>query len=193
MIRRLFLLSVSMILFTTSWSQKHTLPEPKDWGTETFPFPIEFAPNIPFTGEEEVRFSPGWGDTTSVQLWSYSFLWWVKSDAKLDAKSLKKYLEEYYGGLVGRNIERRSIPASKVIPTMATVLPSKNSTQLFTAKVSMLDYMSLRPVVLNIEVSLKDCSENGKKGFFFAVSPKPRTHQIWKDFDSIWSGFKCGE
>ncbi len=193
MVKKITLTIIFAFIAAFCWSQKHVLPEPKGWGIETFPFPIEFAPNIPFSGEEELRFSPGWGETESDQLWSYSFLWWVKSDSKLDAASLKKYLEEYYGGLVGRNIEKRSIPASKVVPTVATITAGKDKSKPFTATVSMLDYMGLKPIKLNIEVNVKDCSANGKKGIFFMVSPQPRTHEVWKTFDSIWNGFTCGD
>jgi hypothetical protein len=193
MIQKNLLVLICMMTTIIAQGQKHVLPEPKDWGTETFPIPIEFAPNIPYTGEEEVRFSPGWGDTTSVQRWSYSFLWWIKADSKLDAVSLKKYLEEYYGGLVSRNIERRKIPARKLVPTVATITENKNASRPFTATVSMLDYMRQKPMKLNIDVSIQECAANGKRGIFFAVSPQPRTHAIWKDFENIWSGFRCGE
>jgi hypothetical protein len=173
--------------------QNHTLPEPKGWETETFPIPIDFAPGIPYKGSEELRFAPGWGDTKSEQRWSYCFLWWIEADSKLDASSLKKYLEEYYGGLVGRNITSRKIPASKVVPTNATVTETKNADKPFTATVDMLDYMSQNPVTLNIDVNQKICTANGKKGFFFSISPQPRTHAIWQEFQAVWNGFKCGE
>src|SRR5262249_29244884 len=152
-------------------AQEHTLPVPKDWSTETFPIPIEFAPNIPYVGEEELRFSPGWGDTTSVQRWSYCFLWWIKADSKLDAASFKKYMEEYYGGLVGRNIERRKIPAHKIVPTKATITTNKNASLPYAATVDMLDYMRQKPMKLSIDVHIQECTSNGKKGIFFAVSP----------------------
>lgn len=174
------------------FSQDHVLPSPKDWPTETINFPIEFAPHIPFIGTEELRFTPGWGDTQSDQLWSYCFLWWVRADSKLDAASLKKYLEEYYGGLVSRNIDRRHIPADKIVPTVAHVVETKNSSKPFTATVDMLDYLSQKPVQLLITVEVTTCDANKRKGFFFSVSPQPYNHPIWKEFNSIWSGFECG-
>jgi hypothetical protein len=191
--KQIILVIFGMCLSFSVLAQKHVLPEPKDWGTETFPIPIEFAPGIPFEGSEEIRFSPGWGDTTSVQHWSYCFLWWIKADSKLDASSLKKYLEEYYGGLVARNITRREIPASKVVRTLATVTATKDPAMPFTATVDMLNYMRQTPMKLYVQVNAKSCNANGRQAFFFSVSPQPKTHAIWKDFATVWNGFKCGE
>ncbi len=185
----LVLISFVTLSFSV-FGQDHVLPERKDWGVEVFPIPIEFAPHIPFKGQEELRFSPGWGDTTSVQHWSYCFIWWVDKDSKLDAKSLKAYLEEYYGGLVSRNITSRKIPKSKIVPTVAQVQAGSGSS--FSATVSMLNYMRQKPMRLNIEVSVKVCDTNGKKAFFFAVSPQQKSHAIWADMRDFWKGFKCG-
>ena len=35
------------------------LPAPDEWRKETFKFPLQFAPGIPYEGLENVRFSPG--------------------------------------------------------------------------------------------------------------------------------------
>jgi hypothetical protein len=184
-----FLLIASIITF----GQKHVLPEPANWGTETFPFPVEFAKGIPFTGYEELRFTPGWGDTTSVEHWSYCFLWWIDDSAQLDRSKLTSYLEEYYNGLVSRNIESRKIPASKVIPTRAIVKENSNPSNPFTASVNMLNYMAQKPITLNINVNAVHCTASKKKGVFISVSPQPMNHPIWGKFAEIWKGFKCGE
>jgi hypothetical protein len=42
-----------------TWEAPYTLPLPKDWTIERFLIPISFAPEIPYTGVEDIRFSPG--------------------------------------------------------------------------------------------------------------------------------------
>jgi hypothetical protein len=163
------------------------LHAPPGWQHEIFSFPIEFAPHIPYQGFEEVHFTPGWGDTASEDLWSYCFVWWINGDSKVNQITLKENLEEYYNGLVSRNIIRRQIDSSKVVPTNADVDLLKP--EVYAATVDMLDYMSQRPVRLNINISVKQCKN--KKAVFFAVSPQQASHHIWSEFASIWKDFRC--
>jgi hypothetical protein len=163
------------------------LHAPPGWEHEIFSFPIEFAPHIPYQGFEEVHFTPGWGDTASEDLWSYCFVWSINGDSKVNQRTLKENLEEYYNGLVSRNIIRRQIDSSKVVPTIAHVNVVK--AEVFVATVDMLDYMSQRPVKLNINISIKQCKNS--KAVFFAVSPQPASHRIWSEFASMWKDFKC--
>ncbi len=190
MLIRTLLSSTLIVCSISCWSQNYFLPTPKDWQTETFSFPIEFAPKIPFTGSEELRFTPGWGNTLSDEHWSYCFLWWIKADSKIDAVNLKAYLEQYYSGLVNRNIIKRNIDSSKVVPTVAQVKVS-NDNKSYTATVSMLNYMNQQPVTLNITIQIKDCADAGMKAIFISVSPQSGTHFVWKKFNEIWKGFTC--
>lgn len=180
-------------LIIPGFSQQHSLPKPEHWEIEKFSFPIEFAPEIPFTGTEEVRFAPGWGDESGDQRWTYGFLWWVKDDAMLNAASLKKYLEYYYDGLIKANIDIKNVPKEKQIKTLVSVSLGTSSSKPFIASVTMLDYMSLKPLKLNIDVYIRDCSDNAHRAIFFAVSPQARIHPIWKELERIWHGFRCGE
>ena len=51
--------SITLLLFTFAVhfanAQSFKLPIPEGWDTGIIPFPIEFAPQIPYTGEEYVR------------------------------------------------------------------------------------------------------------------------------------------
>src|SRR5688500_6206534 len=48
------------------------------WRTETIPFPLPFAPELPHRGLVELRFSPGMFKADSEELWTYSFVWWLE-------------------------------------------------------------------------------------------------------------------
>ncbi|MGL6267834.1 MAG: hypothetical protein ACRC2O_07895, partial [Chitinophagaceae bacterium] len=62
------------------WEAPYTLPVPKDWTIERFPIPISFAPQIPYRGVEDIRFTPGWGKKISEEYWSYAFLWYLEGE-----------------------------------------------------------------------------------------------------------------
>ena len=42
------------------WKAPYVLDTVKGWGIERFSIPIGFAPSIPYTGVEDIRFTPGW-------------------------------------------------------------------------------------------------------------------------------------
>lgn len=69
------------------------------WGHETIPFPLPFAPSLPYRGTEEVRFMPGWARAGQPDHWSYAFAWWLESFPRPDEASLAADLTAYYGGL----------------------------------------------------------------------------------------------
>jgi hypothetical protein len=183
--------------------QSFYLPVPDGWRIESLPFPIEFATQIPYSGAEHLRFSPGWGDTKSEELWSYCFLWWIEPDSKISKESLERDLKAYYSGLVGRNIVSRKIDSTLVVPTITEFKElvrrtpdsfgekAKEGTTTYAGTVKMLDYMSLRPVTLHVEVRVMPCLKEGKSAAFFAVSPQPKTHAIWKQFGVVRDGFRC--
>ena len=75
------------------------MPIPDGWRTETIPFPLEFAPDLPYTGLEELRFAPGMFEAGSPDFWSYAFVWWVDAGQPTDLGSLAAHLESYFRGL----------------------------------------------------------------------------------------------
>jgi hypothetical protein len=176
-------------------AESYYLPVPTGWTTETMPFPIEFAPGIPFTGTEDLRFAKGWGDIISEEHWCYAFAWWISGKPTIDEGLLKKYLEEYYGGLVGRNIIRQKIAANKVVPVVASVkrlttMNGDNAT--YKATISMLDYHAEVPINLNCMIHLKACNATAHSALLFQLSPKPYDHPVWKVLNTLNTSFNCG-
>ena len=188
----------AFLLFTlsvfASIAQSFYLPVPEKWETEIFPIPIEFAPQIPYTGEEHLRFAPTWREPSSEELWTYCFLWWIKGDSKVNEQSLEKDLKAYYSGLVGRNIISRKIDSALVVPTIAAfkeVKSEKGDSQTYTGTVKMLDYLSLKPITLNIIAHVMPCAKEGKLGVLFTISPQPKTHALWQKLKAVHEGFRC--
>ena len=172
----------------------YTLSVPENWTTETFGITIEFAPSIPYTGVEDLRFAPGWDNSASEDYWTYCYLWYLDGKTTVDAKTLKENMEAYYTGLVGRNIDKRKIPKEKLFPVKAsfgevTTLPGDRVS--FKGSVDMLDYMAQQPIKLNFYVHVKECPGKDNTFVFFEISPKDDTHPVWNTLHQIWTDFKC--
>lgn len=174
------------------WQPVYGLPSPAGWGKEHFPLPPDFAPTFVGKGTEDIRFHPGWGDSTSQGYWSYTYLWWLDGTVSFSESMLQQNLQAYYAGLVGRNIEGRKIPAEKVVPTVAAVKKIKAAEKdraTYSATISMLDYMTQKPMVLNGLIHVKDARTGGKSIVLIEVSPQALTHDVWKQMNEIVEGF----
>src|SRR4051812_257548 len=80
------------------------LVAPGDWRAESFQFPLQFAPSIPYEGTEHVRFNPAWDKFADEAGFSYVFLWDVKA-AAVEPPDIEDHLETYFNGLMS-NVAR---------------------------------------------------------------------------------------
>ena len=182
------------IFDVASWAPPYALMIPKEWNVERFALPPDFAPAMAYKGIEDLRFAPGWSDSTSEQYWSYAYLWWLEETLQIDAATLQENLTVYYTGLVNRNIVSRKIPVNKQVATTATIKKVKTVTgdiQTFNGSIRMLDYMAQQPMILNVVIHVKDCALTSHTALFIEVSPKPFEHVIWRQFDEINKSFSC--
>ncbi len=182
------------IFDANTWVPPYNLSVPEGWNTERFTLPPDFAPQISLKGVEDLRFTPGWGDTTSEEHWSYAFLWWLDGNPRINESSLQENLKAYYTGLVGRNIPIRKIPANKLVPVNVVIKKIKttlNDTETYSGTISMLDYIAQKPITLNCIIHLKTCKTGNHTPVFFKISPKPPAHNIWKEFEKINESFDC--
>jgi hypothetical protein len=177
-----------------TWKPLYAWSVLKGWSVEHFSLPPDFAPAMTYRGIEDIRFAPGWGDSTKADYWSYAYLWWLEGTPVINAESLQKNLQLYYTGLVERNIISRKIPENKLVSTTATVKKIKTAIgdlQTFNGSVQMLDYMTQRPMVLNTIIHVKDCDTMNHKAILIKVSPRQYTHAIWKEFDKVEKSYSC--
>lgn len=175
-----------------NWQPPYSLSMPKNWGIERFSIPIEFATKIPYTGVEDIRFAPGWGLSESNDYWSYAFLWYLDGAPEIDAEDIQDNLKEYYSGLVRRNIDRRKIPAEKIVPTKTTfksIAPVLGDTQTFQGTIEMLDYMAQKPMTLQCVVHIKRDEKADRTFVFHELSPQPGDSTIWASLDKLWADF----
>jgi hypothetical protein len=175
-----------------TWQPPYELTIPNGWNIERFSLPPDFAPQIIYKGVEDLRFTPGWGDTLSEEHWSYSFLWWLDGMVKMNADSLQETLKKYYTGLVARNIMSRNIPANKVVPAIPTIKKiktDKNDVETFSGTISMLDYHAQVPIALNCMIHVKDSKVTNHTAIYFEISPKSLSNPIWQKLNEIGNSF----
>ena len=174
------------------WNAPYELPIPKDWTIERFFIPISFAPQIPYKGVEDIRFTPGWAKAKSDDYWSYAFLCYLEGQVRIDAKMIDSNLKHYYTGLI--SVNGANIPKEKLIPVVTSFKEAKKDNEdlkTFAGTISMLDYMQQTPIVLNCKVHWRSCPGENKTFIFYELSPQPFSNNIWVSLDKLWLDFKC--
>ena len=198
------LLAIVLLLFLQSygqnepfdghkWKAPYVLDTLKGWGIERFLIPIGFAPSIPYTGVEDIRFTPGWAKKTTNEYWSYAFLWYLDGTQTFDANTIENYLKAYYTGLIKVNSDPAKI-ADKLFPVTSSIKPGtteKGDLKTFEGSVYMLDYMSQQPITLNFVIHIRACAGKDKTFVFHEISPMPYAHDVWKRLHQLWVNFKC--
>ncbi len=176
------------------WEAPYTLAIPKGWDVERFLIPIGFAPSIPYKGVEDIRFTPGWAKKETAEYWSYAFLWYLNESQEFDEKILENHLIAYYTGLFAINTDQTKIDVTKLMPVTASIKKAtadNGDSKTFQGTVHMNDYMTKKPITINIKIHLRSCESQKNTFVFYEVSPKPYTDAVWKSLDQLWVDFKC--
>jgi hypothetical protein len=195
-------LRMNKIIFCLFWAMATTtivhaqlpaydLPKPAGWGSETFPLPPAFAPEITYQGTEDIRFSPGWAKSGSNQYWSYAFVWLVEGKQSLTVQSLSTCLAAYYKGIYTVNLKDKPAPrpgfTTVQFQEIKTAAPDQET---YEGRVSTLNYLNHEALLLNVRVHLRNLAGAKATAIFFEVSPQPYTHAVWKDLREVIKGFK---
>lgn len=155
-----------------------------NWGKEIFPFPINFAKEINYTGIAEVRFPPkGWIDPKHSFFWSYTYVWSINYDEKITAKQLEKDLVKYFDGL---NEVRKDNNLNQKASATITKTKTKKGTTYFEGKVDTYDHFATQKrIILNVKIESHFCDKTKKTVIFFKFSPKEFTHKVWETLNEI--------
>ena len=170
---------------------------PAGWQNETILFPIDFAPQIPYRGFEELRFSPGWGDSTSNQKWGYTLLWWLNDHYDINEKIIQQNLEEYFTGLTRRRTIAEKLDITKFTPAKAKVqkvTAGNGDLETYTATINIFDaQVTKKPGTLYVKIHHKDCTDTSKTFLLFEVAESTFNQPVWADLDKINSDFRCSK
>src|SRR5438874_3442768 len=85
------------------------LKEPANWAFERFALPPEFAPDIPYKGVEELRFSPGMFDKDSATYFTYAFVAQLDDVTAISQSDIRDYLLKYFKGLCSSTAKDRKL------------------------------------------------------------------------------------
>lgn len=170
------------------------LEAPKYWKKESFTFPLDFAPNLNFTGIEEARFAPGWSDKTSAEFWTYSFAWYVDGNIDLTEKRLEELTAIYFNGLTQMVGKSKGMKADQVSKAMAIFMPKSaiGDWQFYEGKIQLFDvFFSEQAIRLNVKVKALYCKQLDKHLVVFSFAPKAYDDKIWQVFESVQTIADC--
>lgn len=164
---------------------------PSGWQHETIPFPLGFAPSLPYRGTEELRFAPGFFQSDSSTFWSYAFAWSLENPPLLDASTLSPVLREYFSGLalaVGQD-KFPMDPARFRAELESTI---EGGRAILAGRVQSYDaFVTGEPIDLNVEVRLRDCPQAGRPILTFLFSPRPFGDAVWEELRACEADLRC--
>lgn len=167
------------------------LSSPDNWQKEIIPFPISFAPDIDFTGFEDLRFAPGWSDPASEEFWVYTFVWYIEKDSALTESRLTEYFSNYYDGLMGVDIKNTDDTTNSDGLDKTLCLFIK-TTEGFKGKMRVYDaFFTKDYLILNIIIKESFCHNMNKQIIRCDISPKAFDHKVWEIFDDVRLKVKC--
>ena len=168
---------------------------PGNWGQETILFPINFAPELPYKGFEELRFAPGWGDAGSNEKWAYTILWWLDGKYNFDEKILKHDLEFYFTGLTKQRAMADKMDMSLYKPAKAIVEKIKTAggdKQTFQAIADIFDaQVTKKPGKLWFKIHVKECNDSERTIVLIEAAGNDFRQPVWVSLDAINDQFKC--
>ncbi len=182
------LISFLLIFNFSCLAQKDTLLKlPKNWRYEHLDFPLSFAPDIKYTGTEELRFASGMFDTLSTHYLTYIFVLSINNQIKFTSSEIHHFLSNYYKGLCYDVAKERSlsIDTSKIVITVNKIKnKGKRQSKNYNAQVVFFDvFTSGKKVTLYMELAI---IKKTKKTYVLAlVSPQLKQSKTWQELYQI--------
>lgn len=182
------LLIVSFIfLFSVATKAQTSAPQllksPADWTFERFALPPVFAPNFPYKGAEELRFSPGMFDKNSTQYFTYAFVAQLNGRSNISKEEVKNYLLYYFKGLCGHTAKDRKlvVDTSKISVAIEKKKDAPSGETIYNALLQVFGvFADGAPVQLNMEVKVLTDTDTKQVYLFFIASPHEKSDEQWK-------------
>ena len=163
-------------------------PVPEGWRSETIPFPLAFAPELPYRGVEELRFGPRFFDPSSETYFSYSFVWLVepteRAGESFTADTLARDLDVYFTGLA------RAVAPKTFDPNVhhVRIEPMKGGT--YRGVVETVDaFGDGRALTLAVEGEPVLCG--ARRGVLLSLSPHTLGDAVWTALTEHRHSFEC--
>jgi hypothetical protein len=167
---------------------------PKDWRTEDAPYPPPWARQLPWRGDLQIRFPPGWFDATSPFFWSYPVLYWLEDDVLASREDLEKALRAYDGGLY-----RGAFDAAKIKIDMKDDRKEETRGHAIVRRVVIIDgfdpFRTKKELTTYLEIDRWYCAEAKRTAVLILRSPHPlqTDDPVWKALLPFRESFSCHE
>lgn len=163
-------------------------PTPEGWRHERLEFPLSFAPELEFSGFEDLSFAPGMFVLDSDSYFSYALALRLDGDVEVDERMLAHFLETYYRGLCRTVAEERKV-ALDASTIHARV---RREGALFRASVETFDpfVASENSEPLELELELFSHSAPRATELLGLVSPLPQDAPIWDELHAIGQAWR---
>ncbi|MCK8481390.1 hypothetical protein [Psychroserpens algicola] len=177
-------LMVSVMSFGQDEASLGVLESDTTWLKEIIKFPIGFAPEINYTGYEDLRFAKQWRAIDHDDFWCYMFVWHVDGVQKPSAKDLEQQLKLYYDGLMKAVNKKKDF---EVPETTVLVINAKgDATSDFIGKLKVYDSFNSEAIItLNVQVKLYHCITSNRTNIMFKLSPLDFDEAIWERFKDV--------
>ncbi|NER16451.1 hypothetical protein [Spongiivirga citrea] len=168
----------------------NVLQAENDWRSEVLEFPLIFASDIEYEGEEHIRFAPGWGEKDNQEYFSYVFLWMIEENPNLNSSKLESIVNEYFDGLMGAGAIT-NFSFFKEIPETKTSL-EQITENTFTGSIQVYDeFFKKELIILNTDIKTEYCLTENKYLVWFYLSPQEESHQIWNKLKEVNLNINC--
>ena len=166
-------------------------PVRSGWKHETIPFPLEFAPSLPYHGTEELRFAPGFFQPDSSTFWSYAFAWSLEDPPRFDASTIAEVLRTYFSGLV-LAVGKEKYPMNPARFRVELAPRIEGGRTVLAGTIRSYDpFVTGEPIDLNIEARLRECRRAGPPVLTFLLSPKPYGDPVWEELQACEADLSC--
>jgi hypothetical protein len=172
-------------------TQPQLLKEPANWQFERFALPPAFAPDFPYKGAEELRFSPGMFKKDSSEYFTYAFVAQLDNTAYISQNSIADYLLRYFKGLCATTAKERklTVDTSKISVRIEKKKDAAHE-NIYNVWLNVFGvFDDGAPVKLNMEVKVLTDAKASSAYLFFIASPHPKTDAIWKKLYEIRKNF----
>lgn len=161
-----------------------------DWRGERIDLPPGFAPDLGWTGVENIRFSPGMFDPTKESFFSYALVFLLKEGDDVSAEGIQREVLTYYRGLSAAVLKGKNMhtDTEKFEFELSEPTEAEGATT-YTGKLKWIEpFATQKGQFLNMDIRV--WKHGNQPALFFSVSPQPEDHEVWKDLFRIRDTFK---
>ncbi len=186
----LFLLLFLCLHLAHAQESKHetVLSAPDTWRPEIINMPLGFAPSITYKGFEDIRFAPGWSDTTASDYFTYTFVWVLDKAPKLDQMQFESHMRAYFDGLMTAVSGRDDLPKTQASFRFAKAKKDFGAVGQITFYEA---FFKKSVITLHVTAEGRHCPEQKKHLVWFRLSPQDQKDPLWKKFDEVQLKIDC--